>query len=63
MANDIVCKCPECGSDFDIHEAEIGEPVFRQGHGFKRANWVEEVRRKALVAFCQGCEFSVEIKS
>ena len=50
-------KCPDCGSPLDLQtDAETEDLVF-----LKATRTVESVRRKAIVAFCTGCEFCVEV--
>jgi hypothetical protein len=50
--------CPDCGSALYIDEtAETEDLIFK-----KDLHQVVAVRRPAVVAFCSGCEFSLEIK-
>jgi len=51
--------CPDCSSPLDLQEdAETETPVFR----VQTVGIVEMVRRTAIVAFCTGCEFAIEIR-
>lgn len=54
-------KCPDCGAPLELDEqAETETTVFRQYPG--TMPYLEQVRRPAVVAFCGGCEFALEVK-
>ena len=53
-------RCPECGSTFTIDEKagveyEVANPLHVLGTP------IETRVRTAVVAFCDGCEFSIEV--
>jgi hypothetical protein len=55
-------RCPECGSVVEIDEhAETESPVWKPNPG--GMPYIENVIRPAIVAFCTGCEFAVELDS
>ena len=53
-------NCPDCGSLLQLDEhAETEGNVYRQLQG--GMPYLEMVRRPAVVAFCTGCEFCLEV--
>lgn len=53
-------RCPECGGTFTIDpRAEVGVTVWHPVPG--GMPYVTEERRAAVVAFCNGCEFCIEV--
>jgi hypothetical protein len=57
----IDAHCPDCGAPFVIDEhAEAGVLWFCPNPG--QMPTLETRRRPAIVAFCTGCEFSLELR-
>lgn len=54
------CLCPECGSPVDLDErARIGTLTWVPTPGAMPR--LEEGSRPAVVGFCSGCDFAVEV--
>lgn len=54
-------KCPECAGSLILDDsAEMDSHVYRQAPCM--VSYVEVVRRPAIVAFCESCEFSLEVR-
>jgi hypothetical protein len=55
------CLCPECGAPIDLDEDALAVVVmWRANPG--GVPYVEEVARPAVVGFCTGCEFAIEVR-
>lgn len=53
--------CPDCGAPLDLDEhAETEVPIWHSNVG--GMPYIETVRRPAVVAFCTGCEFAIEVR-
>ena len=54
-------RCPECDSPLDLDDrAETPSTVYHPNPG--GMPYVETTLRPAVVAFCTGCEFAIEVK-
>ena len=52
--------CPSCGSPLDLDDtAETEQTIWHPNPG--GMPYVETTRRPAVVAFCSGCEFAIEV--
>ncbi len=55
------CLCPDCGSPLDLDDqAQAATTTWRRNPG--GSPYVEDGTRPAVVAFCTGCEFAVEVR-
>ena len=54
-------RCPECDSVLDLDDrSETESTVWRPTPG--RMPVLVVVRRPAIVAFCSGCDFAIEVR-